>query len=162
MYTEENIGSTFKVYLHKGNSNDAENCEMEIPDEKPAVRNKSIIVVEDEDSILTLITRVLEKSDYNVVSAENGKDAIDKIKTNPIVFDLLITDVVMPGMNGNELNDMVRQLYPEIKTIFMSGYTANIIADSGILDGGINFLQKPFSIQQLKDKVAEVLENSGN
>ena len=162
VYSEENIGSTFKVFLKKGNNTAVEDDKKEAVSEKPAVRNKSIIVVEDEDSILTLISRVLEKSDYTVVTAENGNDAVDKIEKNQLVFDLLITDVVMPGMNGNELNSRVKELYPDIKTIFMSGYTANIIADSGFLEEGINFLQKPFSVQQLKDKVAEVLEEPGD
>ncbi len=63
----------------------------------------------------------------------------------------------MPGMNGHEINDKIQEIYPEIKTIFMSGYTANIIADRGILEKGINFLQKPFSVSQLLDKVNAVL-----
>ena len=123
-----------------------------------SVRNKNILVVEDEESILTLISRVLQKSSYNVVTAENGNKALEEVEKNPLNFDLLITDVVMPGMNGHDLNDRLREIYPEIKTIFMSGYTANIIADSGILDEGINFLQKPFSVNQLIDKVNEVFE----
>ena len=156
-YSEENIGSTFKIYLKKGDPPSPELPEEEEEVSAPDVLNKNILVVEDEDSILTLITRVLQKSDYNVVTAENGIDAITEIENNPLGFDLLITDVVMPGMNGQELDKKVRAYYPGIKTIFMSGYTANIIADSGILEEGINFLQKPFSVKQLRDKVNEVL-----
>ncbi len=158
VYSEEGVGSTFKVYLKKGNTNSLENTDGSENNSEFSVRDKNILVVEDEESILTLISRVLQKSSYNVVTAENGNKALEEVEKNPLKFDLLITDVVMPGMNGHDLNDRLREIYPEIKTIFMSGYTANIIADSGILDEGINFLQKPFSVNQLIDKVNEVFE----
>ena len=157
VYSEKKVGTTFKVYFKKGDSPFKDEYAGSEVSAKAGIGNKRILVVEDEYSILTLISRVLEKENYKVVKAENGKQAIKEIENDSCPFDLLITDVVMPGMNGHELDEKIREHCPEIKTIYMSGYTANIIADSGILDEGIVFLQKPFSVQQLKDKVLEVL-----
>ena len=158
VYSETGIGTTFKVYFRKGDIPLEDEPDVQRESRESESDNKNILVVEDEESILNLISRVLEKDGYNVITAENGQEAIDGIIKNSYSFDLLITDVVMPEMNGRELNEKIREYCPEIKIIFMSGYTANIIADSGILDEGINFLQKPFSVQQLKDKVHEILE----
>lgn len=157
VYSEEGMGTSFKIYLKKGDLPVPENPKETEKNQSRSVKNKNILVVEDEEPILTLISRVLEKSDYNVVTAENGEQAFSAVSRASEKFDLLLTDVVMPGMNGNEINDKIQEIYPEIKTIFMSGYTANIIADRGILEKGINFLQKPFTVSQLLEKVNTVL-----
>lgn len=119
---------------------------------------ETVLVVEDEKMLLELAVTILEEQGYNVLSAESPEEAmtIAREYNNPI--HLLVTDVVMPGMNGWELKEALAPLYPEIKTIFMSGYTADIIAHKGIIEKGTAFLQKPFTISVLTEKIRQVIE----
>ena len=102
-------------------------------------------------------TKVLEELGYKVFEASNGKKALELIRKKDILVDLLVTDLIMPEMNGKELAVALKELYPDILIIFTSGYTDNHIVHSGALDEGVNFIQKPFSIQTLAQKVREVL-----
>ena len=101
---------------------------------------------------------MLEKQGYQVISANSPGEAIKKAEVFTGNIDLLVTDVVMPEMNGRELARRLQPLYPKVKRLFMSGYTANVIARHGILDEGIQFIQKPFSKKDLIDKVRLVLD----
>jgi len=116
-------------------------------------------VVEDEKYVRLLVGKALKKQGYNILEASNGVEALlicEEYK-NPI--HLMLTDVVMPGMSGPELAQRLRLMNPEMKVLHMSGYAHDAITHHGILEKGINFLQKPFSIEKLLEKVREVLKN---
>jgi CheY-like chemotaxis protein len=113
--------------------------------------------VEDEEQLLDLAKSSLEVYGYTVHAAKSPGDAIVLCERSAEKFDLLITDVVMPGMNGKELNERLDLVKPGMKVIFMSGYTADVVAHRGILDEKVDFLQKPFTPLMLARKVREVL-----
>jgi DNA-binding NtrC family response regulator len=92
-----------------------------------------------------------------VLSAATPSEAVEKAKSHSGAIDLLMTDVVMPEMNGRDLSRQITDLYPDIRLLFMSGYTANVIAHQGVLDDGVAFIQKPFSMAGMTEKVREVL-----
>jgi CheY-like chemotaxis protein len=100
----------------------------------------------------------LETDGYTVLTAGTGEEALQTAAAHKGAIDLLLTDVVMPGMNGRELYDEIRRTRPHIKVVYMSGYTANVIAHHGILESGIQFIQKPFTVKTLADKVRQVLD----
>jgi DNA-binding NtrC family response regulator len=126
-------------------------------DDIPLEGTESILVVEDEEQLLELAKSSLELYGYTVITAKSPGDAILLCERSNMKFDLLITDVVMPGMNGKELQERLDVLKPGMKVIFMSGYTADVVAHRGILDEGVNFLQKPFTPRSLARKAREVL-----
>lgn len=101
---------------------------------------------------------MLQHLGYVVLSAGMPKEAISIIQESSNDIPLVITDVVMPEMNGRELVDQLKRIKPEIKHLFMSGYTANIIAHQGVLDEGVNFIQKPFTLRNMAIKIREVLD----
>jgi two-component system, cell cycle sensor histidine kinase and response regulator CckA len=119
---------------------------------------ETILLVEDEDQILQLGRRILERRGYTVLVAATPDEALALAAAHGTRIDLLITDVVMPGMNGRALRDQLRTTCPEMKCLFMSGYTADVIAHHGVLEGGVLFLQKPFAIQALAQMVRTALD----
>jgi len=157
VYSEPNLGTTFTIYLprHLGSG-------IRAPSEhapEAAVRgHETILVVEDEAAILSLSARVLEQQGYTVLAAGTPGEAIRLAHEHGEAIDLLMTDVVMPEMNGRVLARNLLALYPDLKRLFMSGYTADVIAHHGVLDHGVHFIQKPFSVQALAAKVREVLD----
>jgi DNA-binding NtrC family response regulator len=155
VYSEPDKGTTFKIYLPRFYG------EIEMPAGKqediPLKGTESVLVVEDEAQLLDLAKNSLELYGYNVFTAKSPGDAILLCERSSQKFDLLISDVVMPGMNGKELKERLDMLKPGMKVIFMSGYTADVVAHRGILDEGVNFLQKPFSPRSLARKAREVL-----
>jgi len=114
--------------------------------------------VEDDETILTFGYKILERYGYRVLPAKNPGEAIDIAMKHDGPIHLLITDVVMRGMNGRELCNRLHDHLPGLRSIFMSGYTANVIAHHGVIDKGIHFLQKPFSVQSLAAMVRSVLD----
>lgn len=155
VYSEAGKGTTFKIYLPRFYG------EVEAPAEKeeeiPLKGTESILIVEDEEQLLDLAKSSLEMYGYSIQTAKSPGDAIILCERSDVKFDLLITDVVMPGMNGKELKDRLEKTRPEMKVIFMSGYTADVVAHRGILDESVNFLQKPFTPLTLARKVRMVL-----
>ncbi len=148
-------GTTFSIYLplykdtavpnpKKSQAVVAEGCE-------------TIMLVEDEPAILAMITRMVERLGYNVLAASSPTEALSIAAQHSGKIHLLLTDVVMPEMNGRELAEQIRTLRPEIETLFMSGYTADIIAKQGVVDEGLAFIQKPFSKKELAAKLREIL-----
>lgn len=119
--------------------------------------HKTILLVEDNASILRMVAKILGGMGYIVLTAQDPEDALRMADTHSESIDLLMTDVVMPKMNGRELADRVRSAHPGIKRLFMSGYTADIIATEGVLDDSTHFIQKPFQVKQLEAKLREVL-----
>jgi DNA-binding NtrC family response regulator len=120
--------------------------------------DETVIVVEDNEAVRKMVVSILERQGYKVISANSGKSCLEKIANYNGKAHLLLTDVVMPDMNGRELYFEIKSLNPEIRVIYASGYTDNVIAHHGVLDEGINFIQKPFSVQGLAVKVREVLD----
>jgi len=105
---------------------------------------------------------MLERKGYTVISAATPAEAIEKAKNHSAVIDLLMTDVVMPEMNGRDLAGQITALYPDIRLLFMSGYTANVIAHHGVLDHGVAFIQKPFSMADMTAKIRELLDKASD
>jgi PAS domain S-box-containing protein len=156
VYSEPGQGTTFKIYLPEADR------PLEAPKEsfaaKPLNGSETVLLVEDEAAILKLGKSILHRHGYIVLTAQTPHEALSVADSHPGVIHLLITDVVMPGMNGGQLKEKLTRLHPGLKCLFMSGYTANTIAHHGVLDEGIHFLQKPFSVKTLAEKVRMVLD----
>ncbi|WP_020585504.1 PAS domain S-box protein [Desulfobacter curvatus] len=156
VYSEPGQGTTFKLYIPRYE---------ELQDEEPvAVKEKfqkgveTILLVEDEKSILRMVKIMLERLGYTVLTANTPEEAMRICNPSNVKIDLLITDVVMPSMNGRELAQAVSQIFPNIKCLYMSGYTRNVIAHRGILGEGLNFIHKPFSRMDISLKIREILD----
>ncbi len=116
------------------------------------------MLLEEEPAILKMTARMLERQGYKVLTASSPGESLRLAELHPGRIDLLVTDVVMPEMNGRELARNLPCLYTDLKRLFMSGYTADVIAHHGVLDQGVHFIQKPFSMHDLVAKTREVLE----
>ena len=153
-------GTTFKIYLPRSTAEAGRTTKMDAA--QPDARgHENILLVEDETMILDITTKMLERQGYTVQAAATPGQAIRLAREYAGEIHLIITDVVMPEMNGRDLTQNLLSLYPNIKRLFMSGYTANVIAEHGVLDEGVQFIQKPFSMQALTAKVREVLDGMG-
>ena len=159
VYSEPGQGTTFKIYLprHKTRTTPQPQTEPETTREHG---HETILLVEDEPAILEVASMMLARQGYTVVEASTPGEAIRLATEHPGEIHLLMTDVVMPEMNGRDLARNILSLHPGVKCLFMSGYTANVIAHHSVLDEGVNFIQKPFSIKDLTDKVREALDPS--
>jgi DNA-binding NtrC family response regulator len=156
VYSEPGQGSSVKIYLpitHEATARQEEAAKTEIP-----TGSETILVVEDESSILELIEDTLQQLGYTVFTAKRPSEAIVLAQKHKASIDLLVTDVVMPEMNGKDLKLRIEAFIPHIKVLFMSGYTTNVIMHQGILERDIHFLQKPFPVDSLAEKVREVLD----
>lgn len=156
VYSEPDKGTTFKVYLARHTEPAVEVSRENLADVS-AGHGETILVVEDEVSILKFSKKLLEELGYTVLTSNIPSQALHLVKEHQNRIDLLITDVVMPKMNGKELSKRLCEIRPGLKTLFMSGYTANAIAHRGVLDEGINFIQKPFSKEDMAIKVRKAL-----
>lgn len=155
--TEPGKGTTFsiilpcvtqEVYLEEKEASEKINLEG----------SETILVVEDEDQVRLLIRKTLQNKGYTVHEADNGNEAVEIFEKYAGDIDLILTDVVMPGMGGRKVADTVLLSNPDKKIVYMSGYTDEAIVRHGVLDPGVNFLQKPFSSDELLQKVREVLD----
>ncbi len=159
IYSELGNGTTFRIYLPQFGTQKIETTEVHA--QHPLHKGvETILIVEDDKTILRLATGMLESLGYAVITANTPADAIRQAKEYDKTIDLLLTDIVMPEMGGAELAKQLHSARPGIKCLFMSGYTADAIADNGIVQDGTCFLPKPFSIQELDEKVREVLEQT--
>jgi two-component system, cell cycle sensor histidine kinase and response regulator CckA len=156
VYSEAGQGTTFKVYLPR-----TEEAVDEVlrPVETATLPrgHETVLVVEDEPAVRELAARVLRTLGYTVLEATNGEDALQVVAAYTGVIQLLLADVVMPQLGGKVLAARLVELCPDIKVLFMSGYTANAIVHHGRLDEGVAFLQKPFTPAALARKVRERL-----
>jgi PAS domain S-box-containing protein len=161
VYSEPGQGSTFKIYLPR--LVDDKKDDKAVPAKKAAAGGtETILLVEDESTILGMTRMMLERKGYSVLPAATPAEALDLAKAHADKIHLLMTDVVMPEMNGRNLAEQISALYPDIKLLFMSGYTANVIAHQGILDDGVAFIQKPFSMADMTAKIREVLDTASD
>jgi len=157
VYSEPGRGTLFKIYLPRHMAK----AEYKIEKPKPqtvVTGNETILLVEDEPTILNMTTMMLERMGYTVLTATTPGETIRIAKEHPGSIDLLMTDVVMPEMNGPTLAKTLLSLYPGLKRLFMSGYTSNVIAHHGVLEEDVHFIQKPFSMQTLGKKIREALK----
>jgi len=158
VYSEPGKGTTFKVYLPKVKGN-AEPEEKEQTPVDDLSGFETVLIVEDDDSLRNFAQKILHIYGYRTLNAENGEDALRVCKEHDGQIDLMITDVVMPKMGGKELAERLRPLYPQMKVIYMSGYTDNAIVHHGVLEPGLNFLEKPFTLESLARKVRKALRS---
>ena len=156
VYSEPGEGTTFRIYLPRF-ADEASYAPAAPAPETVQYGTETILLVEDEEAILEMAKQILEKLGYTVLAASTPLEALHQVETYPDDIHLLITDIVMPEMNGRNLADQLCSIKPALKYLFMSGYTANAIAHRGILDEGVHFIQKPFLIKELAAKVRESL-----
>jgi len=158
VYSEPGHGSTFKIYwpVTDESSKNAPH-KVTLPMAGPGFGN--ILFVEDDLAVQNLTATGLKKNGYQVHVASNGKAALNLVRDLKIVIDVLVTDLVMPEMNGKELASLLVKIFPGVKVIYTSGYTENLIAHSGELAEGIHFLQKPYSINALSMQIQKLLKS---
>ena len=162
VYSEPGDGTTFKIYFPQYHQSPS-TSDNHLKDEVVPTGTERILIVEDELSILKMTQVILQRLGYQVSIASSPVDIIKRIESSDFKeIDLLITDVVMPEMNGRDLAAKIKGLYPDLKCLFMSGYTANVIAHHGVLESGVHFINKPFSKQSLAKKVRDVLKTDVN
>ena len=159
VYSEPGLGTSFTVYLPRSDERrDAELITETAAKPQRLTGSETVLLVEDEAALLDLSRTVLEAQGYRVLTAQSPISALKIIAEYSGPLDLLITDVVMPEMNGRELTKAVMAAKPEVKALFMSGYPAEVIAHHGVIEEGVSFLQKPFSAKAFATKVREVLD----
>ncbi len=159
-YSEPGLGTTIKVYLPVSDAAAAD--EPAALEQKPAETTGSEIVLlaEDDQQVRNLSSVALKRWGYTVLAAENGEEAILQFEAHKDRIRLLLTDVIMPDMNGKELYQRISAASPGLKVLYMSGYTDDVIAHHGVIDEGVNFIEKPFTLKMLASKVRAVLDES--
>ena len=162
VYSELGEGTVFKVYLPVADPDPFSDASI-----KPALTGdmrgtETVLLVEDDQDVRDLAIRALQRQGYKVLAASDGQAAHELLKEHDGQINLLLTDVIMPGLNGKELAEQISRWRPGLAVLYISGYTDNIIAQHGVLEQGVHFLQKPFSIKELTSKVREVLNASNS
>jgi PAS domain S-box-containing protein len=159
--SEVGRGATFKIYLPRVPSVEGpivQAAAAPVQFQKVEPGTETILVVEDEANLRYLARQYLEKQGYRVIEAADGAVAMQIAVAHEGVIHLLLTDVIMPGMNGRELAQRISEIRPNVKVLYMSGYTENVIGHNGTLEAGVRLLQKPFNLRDLKSRVREVLD----
>jgi CheY-like chemotaxis protein len=157
VYSEPRQGSTFKIYLPRTKKD----VKTEEKDHTPVENlngSETVLIVEDDALLLNFAQKALQQYGYRVLTARNGEDALRISGEFEGPIDLMVTDVVMTTMSGKETAERLQSRYSEMRVIYMSGYTDNTIVHIGVLEPGLNFLEKPFSPEGLGRKVREVLD----
>ena len=156
VYSEPGEGATFKIYLPRADELEVEAPEVVVPTTLHGT--ETILLVEDQDEVRQVARQALRRYGYHVIEAANAGEALLACEQHPRKIHLLLTDVVMPMMSGREIAERLVQIRPELRVLFMSGYTENAIVHHGILDSGIAYLQKPLVPDSLARRVREVLD----
>ena len=157
--SEVGVGTSFKLYFPRIDGSVAD-------ERREAVRTKgpdggeTILVVEDQDAVRRITKSILKVYGYQILEASNGDEAVEVAQKHAGEIHLLLTDVVLPGMNGKALSEQLKILRPNLKVLFTSGYTSEVIAGRGVLDSGVSYIAKPFSPDRLAAKVREVLADA--
>ncbi|HEX6503151.1 MAG TPA: PAS domain S-box protein [Terriglobales bacterium] len=155
-HSEPDVGSTFHVYLPRVDQ-PVDAVEVRSPETQDYHGGETVLVVEDEDGVRSLITMLLARNGYTVLEASNAEEALQLCESRESRVQMLITDLVLPHMNGRELSERMEELYPGLRTLFMSGYTDDATLKDGVLENRAAFLQKPFNMETFLRKVREVL-----
>ena len=160
--SEPGKGTTFKIYLPRIAESGESAAQVVTEAESLAAEpgTETILVVEDEANLRYLARQFLEKQGYRVIEAADGAVAMQIAVAHEGTIHLLLTDVIMPGMNGRELAQRISEIRPNTKVLYMSGYTENVVGRNGTLDAGIRLLQKPFTLRDLNSRVREVLDSN--
>jgi CheY-like chemotaxis protein len=156
--SEPGKGSTFTIHLPLTDASPMAQADAASPTPPPAGGCETILIVEDNAAVLRMAQEMLTALGYNVITAENGRRCLELLGTYGEPIDLLLTDVVMPGMDGRRLYERLSADLPGLRVVYMSGYTDDLIAHHGVLDEGIAFLQKPFTVDSLARKIRETLD----
>jgi len=156
-YSELGIGTTFKIYLPRLEEKEETPKKRSINEKVPS-GNETILLIEDDEGVRKMTTQMLRMMGYNVVEAANGEHAISICTGHKEPIYLILTDIVMPGISGPKVISMLREAHPEARVLYTSGYTDNVIVHHGMLENGINFIQKPFTVENLSKKIREVLD----
>ena len=156
-YSEPGIGTTFRMYFPVARDPISQLQEEETIQYKGG--SETILLVEDDFRIREYACTVLGELGYKVIEAEDGEDALRIIQETSERFDLMITDVIMPKMNGRELADRLKPVLPHLRVLYISGYTENAIVQRGILEPGLHYLAKPFSPPALAEKVRQIVDS---
>jgi PAS domain S-box-containing protein len=157
VYSELGVGTTFKIYLPRV-EDEPEGVERKVTPDALLRGTETVLLVEDEERVRELVRRALEQSGYTVLHAQQPDEALFLCERHTGLIDLLLTDVVMPGMSGRDLAERLTPMRTEMKVLYISGYTDNTIAHHGVLDEDVTFLHKPFTPAALARKVREVLD----
>ncbi len=160
VYSEPGLGTTFRIYLPRTDEA-GEAVPGERPAERPAGGDEHILVVEDEESLRSLMARFLSGLGYEVTLASDGNEALALVEEKNMVPDLVITDMIMPNMNGRELIERLKEQHPRLKALYMSGYTDHAVIHNYMLEPGQRFLQKPFKFEAAAAAIRSILD-SGN
>ena len=155
-YSEVGKGTIFSIYFPRTD----EACDLTVAPRRDASAlhgSETILLVEDDESVRRFTQTLLENSGYTVIGASGGMEALGAMETAGPGVSLLVTDVVMPQMSGKELAQKLLRAYPGLRVLYLSGYTGNAIVHHGMLDPGIDFIQKPFNSQELLTKIREIL-----
>jgi PAS domain S-box-containing protein len=157
VYSEPGQGTTFRIYLPRFVD---ENAMDEKDKDSYRIRRgtETVLVVEDEAAVLNLSREMIEKLGYNVLAARTADEALSLVSDYEGKIDLILTDVVMPEMNGKDLARRIVSIRPDIKCLYMSGYTSNVIAHHGILDKDVRFIAKPFSLRDLANHLRDTID----
>ena len=157
-YSEPGQGTTFRIYF-PGHKTAPSETLVDGDAEAPPEGTETVLMVEDERAILDIGKKILEKLGYTVLIANTPQEAIRLVEEYSKDIHLLITDVVMPEMNGRDLANELASVKPGLKCLYMSGYPLNVITHRGVLEEGVRFIQKPFSIRNLAVRVREALDH---
>jgi CheY-like chemotaxis protein len=157
VYSEPGHGATFKVYLPAVDEpvrvRGSEPVEAAVPQ-----GSETVLVVEDEEVLREIVREALQASGYKVLEARHGAEALRICESHAPLIDLVLTDAVMPGIGGRELGERITSIRPEVRVLYMSGYTDDTIVRHGVLTAEVAFLQKPFTLDALARKVRAVLD----
>ncbi|HSG27380.1 MAG TPA: response regulator, partial [Candidatus Krumholzibacterium sp.] len=156
VYSEPDMGTTFKIFLPGAAGRSEKAAGKEDPIGYRG--SETILLVEDDEQVRKLTFTLLDRQGYRVLVAKNGPEAISLAGDEKTHIDLLLTDVVMPGMNGRELFQRLETMKPGIRVLYMSGYSDEVIAHKGVLDDDVQFIQKPFNTQVLSARIRELLQ----
>jgi len=154
--SEVGKGTVFELYFPRHDETETEQADEE--KEKSVRGSGTVLLVEDEESIMRMAKNMLTRLGYKVMAAVSVEEALQLVEGFKGKIDLVVSDVVMPRMNGKELVTHLQKYQPEMKSLYMSGYTADVIARQGVLEKGLNFIQKPFTIKELGSKVQEIMK----
>jgi CheY-like chemotaxis protein len=157
LYSEPGIGTTFRIYLPLIQSGTSEDL-SKLLEEVPVGGTETILLAEDDEAVRVLTKRLLTEFGYTVIEAVDGVDAVTRFTENSDAINLILSDLIMPNMNGKEAVDEIRKSRPEIKVIFSSGYAPETIQAKVSLEANVNFIAKPVSPMELLRKVRSVLD----
>jgi PAS domain S-box-containing protein len=160
VYTEEGMGTAFKVYFPAVPDAEKASGKSEKREKRSPRGTETLLLAEDEEVVRTIIRTILGSNGYQVMEARDGREALEIAERHQGPIDLLLTDVIMPEISGKDLASCIVKKHPETKVLYMSGYTENAIVHHGVLDAGTAFLQKPFRVDALAQKVREVLDTA--